>query len=129
MNFLWELFQQRRIAEANNKAADAKQAARSADSLASRFDSQIRQLERENDRLTLAVMAIAELLREQFQISQETIEAKMRDIDIRDGALDGKVKRSGKLCGACQRVNGSKRTACLYCGESLPKDSFLFPGS
>ncbi len=129
MGFLWELFQQRRLAEANNKAADAQQAARSAESLASRFDGQIRQLEQENDRLTLAVMAIAEILREQFHVSQDAIEAKMRDIDIRDGALDGKVKRSGKLCGACQRVNGSKRTACLYCGESLPTNSFLFPGS
>ena len=129
MDFLWELFQQRRITTANDKADDAKHAARSAESLASRFDSQIRQLEQQNDRLTLAVMALAEILRDQFQVSQDTIEAKMRDIDIRDGKLDGKMTRFGKLCRGCGRVNGAKRTACLYCGESLPQDSFLFPGS
>ena len=129
MSFLWELFQQRRIDSANDKAADAKQAARTAESLASRVDGQIRQLEQENDRLTLAVMAIAEILREQFHVTQDAIEAKMRDIDIRDGALDGKVTRFGKLCRGCQRISGAKRTACLYCGEPLPQDSFLFPGS
>ena len=129
MSFLWELFQQGRIAQANNAAADAKHSARSAESLTSRFDGQIRQLEQQNDRLTLAVMALAEILREQFHVSQDDIEAKMRDIDIRDGNLDGKVTRFGKLCRSCGRVSGAKRTTCLYCGESLPQDSFLFPGS
>lgn len=129
MSFLWELFQQGRIAQANNAATDARHSARSAESLASRFDSQIRQLEQQNDRLTLAVMALAEILREQFQVSQDTIEAKMREIDLRDGNLDGKVTRFGKLCRGCGRISAAKRTSCLYCGESLPQDSFLFPGT
>ena len=123
MSFLWELFQQRRIDSANDKAADAKQAT-------SLHDSQIRQLQQQSDRLTLAVMALAELLGvADVGISQDMIEAKMREIDIRDGKLDGKVSRFGKLCRGCDRISSERRTSCLYCGEDLPQDSFLFPGS
>ena len=71
MGFLWELFQQRRIDSANDKAADAKQ-------VTSRLDSQIRQLQQQNDCLTLAVMALTELLRVEVGITQDMIEEYVR---------------------------------------------------
>ena len=43
-------------------------------------------------------MALAEILSTQRGITDEMIEAKMREIDLRDGKLDGKLQRSAKLC-------------------------------
>lgn len=119
----WELFQNRRIEQAAQEAADAKTAAtKHAENL--RQDLQL--LEQQVERLTLAVMAMAAILRDRQGISAEEIEAKVREIDLRDGRLDGKLSPSVKQCDACGRVNGPRRTACLYCGANLPKESFLF---
>ena len=40
-------------------------------------------------RLTLASIAMAEILRDHLGISNETVEAKILEIDLRDGKIDG----------------------------------------
>lgn len=123
---LWELFQQTRIAQAAWAADDAKSLANRAENETRRFEHRLQMLEQQNERLSLAVMALAEVLAEQRGITEDMIEAKMREIDLRDGKLDGKLRRPAKLCAACQRPSSPHRSNCLYCGAALPEDSVLF---
>lgn len=110
-------------------AHHAEEIARSAVNDGQRHETRIRVLDEQVQRLSLAVMALAEILRDELQVSEATIEAKLQAIDARDGKIDGKLSRPAKRCESCQRVNNSNRTTCTYCGTQLPKESFLFPDS
>lgn len=125
-DFLWEGFQSSSIAQANWKADDAKYLAARAENETTRFEHRLTQLEKQNERLSLAIMALAEILSAQPGITNDMIEAKLREIDLRDGKLDGKLRHPAKLCGSCHRTNNANRTACLYCGVPFPQESLLF---
>jgi len=85
----------------------------------------VKRLEEQVERLTLASIALAELLRDRLGVPQDDIEAKVHEIDLRDGRLDGKLSRPGPVCPGCQRANSPHRTACLYCGKPLPVEGIL----
>jgi hypothetical protein len=91
------------------------------------LEQEVRQLRRQVDRLTLASLAMAEILRDQLGVSSELIEGKIQEIDLRDGKLDGEFHPPTRPCGDCGRFSSPKRATCLYCGAPLPKDHLL-PG-
>ena len=122
----WELYQQCRIHQASQDASEARASARSAGRSIEDLQRSVHLLEQQVERLTLTAMAMAEVLRDRQGISEEELEAKVREIDLRDGRLDGKASPSVKRCGSCGRVSGPRRAACLYCGTDLPDESFLF---
>ena len=122
----WELYQQAQIQTAKDAAQDARRSTRSTEFDVAALQRRADGLEKQVQRLTLATMALAELLRDRLQVSQAEIEAKVRDIDLRDGKLDGKLATSVKTCPTCSRVNGPQRVTCLYCGTALPDDALLF---
>ena len=81
---------------------------------------------------TLASIAMAEILRDHLGISSETIEAKILEIDLRDGKIDGTFTLPPKTCKDCGRVSGPMSTACLYCGvasERIIPSRLLEPAS
>ncbi len=123
---LWELFQMSRIEQSNWNAADAKHSAREAQGDARQLQQTVRVLEQQCERLTLAAMAMAEILRDRLGVTEPEIEAKLVEIDQRDGRLDGRFRSSNTLCPQCQRPNGFNRRHCLYCGTELATESFLF---
>src|SRR3954451_25360968 len=127
MGRIWELLQEDRIHEADQTAWRAHVSARDAEWDIQTLEQKVRRLEERTERLTLAAMAMAEILREQGGISEEVIEAKIREIDLRDGQPDGKLSPRGKRCGQCGRVTSPTRATCLYCGTPLPEESLLFP--
>jgi hypothetical protein len=88
-------------------------------------EEEIRALEQQVGRLALASLAMAEILRDHLGISSAVIEAKMREIDLRDGKLDGTFHPSAKTCMECGRVSGPMSVTCLYCCSPLPKESVL----
>ncbi len=90
------------------------------------LEQEIRVLERQVGRLALASIAMAEILRDHLGISGEVIEAKILEIDLRDGRLDGTVHPQAKTCKDCGRVSGPMSTTCIYCGTPLPQESLLF---
>jgi hypothetical protein len=90
------------------------------------LEREIRELKQQVERLSLASLALAEILRDQLGISAEVIAGKMQEIDLRDGKLDGKFQPPAKQCGECGRVSSPMSANCLYCGASLPKESLLF---
>jgi chromosome segregation ATPase len=112
MDFLFDIYQQGKITEAQQQA---EKAANKAD----RFADEIKSLERRLDRLTLATQALWEMLRDAGHHSEGELVAKMQDIVLRDGSVDGKISRTTKVCSRCGRNSNSKRLECLYCGEPL----------
>ena len=89
------------------------------------LEREIHLLEQQVGRLRLASIAMAEILRDHLGISSDLIEAKIQEIDLRDGKLDGTFRPSPKTCADCGRVSSSMNATCLYCGTSLPKEFFL----
>lgn len=123
---LWELFQMSRIEQSNWNAADAKYSAREAQGDARQLQLKVRVLEQQCERLTLAAMAMAEILRDRLGVTESDIETKLTEIDQRDGRLDGRIRPSTERCPQCQQPNGVNRRHCLYCGTEIVGNSFLF---
>lgn len=125
---LWELYQMGRLRNAEMDASQALgSASRAADDISSMHRT-ITGLEQQVERLTLATIAMIEIMQSRHGVTPEEFEAKVREIDLRDGKLDGRLQqqvRPPRNCPACGRPNGGLRTACLYCGAMLPGDPML----
>ena len=70
------------------------------------------------DRLTLIVEAMWELL-EESGFSEEALQAKVEEIDGRDGRTDGKVVRPPVQCTKCGSSSPAGRPTCQMCGAQL----------
>ncbi|MBT3278289.1 MAG: hypothetical protein HN909_06870 [Phycisphaerales bacterium] len=80
-------------------------------------------LARRVDKLTMACMAMWELIRDQTTLTEEDLIAKMREIDLRDGSEDGKLTLRVRNCPACNRPVGPRSDQCLYCGADMPSET------
>lgn len=123
---LWELFQMNQMRQSNWSAFDTHTSASAAQASVHSLQHEVRALEQQIERLSLAAMALAEFLRDKMGVSEQEIEAKISEIDLRDGQLDGRIRASIKQCPQCQHPNHSNRRLCMYCGTKLPTDSLLF---
>ena len=124
----WDLYQNWQIAETTTTASIAQSTARNAQTNVDGLARKVKHLEEQVERLTLGSMALAELLRDRLGVPQAEIEAKVQEIDLRDGKLDGKLSRPAPVCPGCQRTNSPQRSACLYCGKPLPMDTAFLGG-
>lgn len=111
---MWEFQQQSQI-----RSAEAS--ARKAESKADRFESEIRQMSRHLDRLSVACQAMWELLRDHSTLSEDDLEAKMSEVDGRDGEVDGRISRQVMPCPHCDRMTNTRRDCCLLCGGLLDR--------
>ena len=109
--FLYGL-QQRHINRTMQEAARAEHKGQQA-------QSQVRMLEQRVDRLSLACQALWELLRERMDLDDAVMVAKMEEIDLRDGAADGKMGSTVIQCPNCTRKVNSSRKTCLYCATDI----------
>ena len=73
------------------------------------------------ERLRLACQAMWELLRDKHGLSDDDIEDKIQEIDLRDGVADNKMTTTMVVCSSCGRKGKSYRSACLYCGVDLAR--------
>ncbi len=70
-------------------------------------------------------MAMWEMFGKSAGLFLKDLEAKMVEIDLRDGELDGKLAAAPENCPRCERKLGPRRHICLYCGSSVwaaPRD-------
>ena len=123
---LWELFQMNQMRQSNWSAFDTHTSASAAQASVHSLQHEVRVLEQQVERLSLAAMALAELLRDKMGVSEQEIETKISEIDLRDGQLDGRIRVSIKKCPQCRQPNHFNRRLCMYCGTNLPAESFLF---
>jgi len=84
----------------------------------------VKELDHQIARLSLLNQAMWEILHEKLQISQEELEAKAREIDLRDGIQDGRVTDVALKCPTCGRISNSRHHKCLYCGQLFEKPLF-----
>ena len=99
--------------DAARAAGDARSARRSVDELEARID-----------RVMLVCEAMWSLLRDKLGMSETELLDRVNDLDLSDGKLDGKVRRTGHKCPACGRVIGPRFPICMYCGQAVQHHPF-----
>lgn len=76
----------------------------------------VKDMEAKVGRLLLYNQALFELLEASGTVTRAAIEAKMKEVDLRDGVEDGAVTEIPLRCPTCDRVSSSKNWRCMYCG-------------
>ena len=109
---LWNLLQQIQIHGADAAAREARCQADAAGINAA-------ELQRRVEALSLACAAVWELVREHTAVTEDDLLDKIHELDLRDGAADGKMSLVAKTCSRCKRVNHPSREQCIYCGTPL----------
>ena len=112
---IWEMYQQRKISEANVEAARATGKVQS-------VQDQIKMLDRKVEKMALINQAMWEILRERINGSDELILEKMHEIDLRDGVQDGKMTRSATKCKSCGRAVNKTTRKCIYCEKEIANE-------
>jgi len=114
----WELNQQRIVGEA---AAQAKAAPKRTIDL----KAETRELRRLVNKLMLVTQALWEIVAETNNLDNKLLIQKVNEVDLRDGKLDGKLKRAIQKCASCGRTLHKEHSRCLYCGsENLQAGPF-----
>jgi hypothetical protein len=106
---IWEIYQQQQINEAG----------RTADKAVSRTERQandIEDLKKHIERLSLASQAMWELIKARTALTEAELEAKILEIDGRDGRIDGKINTPPINCASCGRTTSASRNTCVMCG-------------
>lgn len=106
--------------ESTRAAADAAEAA----GAARRVQKDAAELELRMDRLVLALEAMWTFLRDKLGVTEDELAARMNDIDLSDGRLDGKVRRGAVSCPQCSRTISRRLPKCIYCGQAIVHDPF-----
>jgi hypothetical protein len=109
---LWEAYQQTKI-------VGAQHAADRAVSKVERHSDDIKKLKRDVARLTLACQSMWKLLRDNTGFDEAQLEAKILEVDMRDGSADGEIGMRQAECPACRKKTNSRREICLMCGAPL----------
>jgi len=119
LEILWEAYQQREI---HSATASAKQLARST---GDRAHYNIMRLEAKLDALALISQALIEILEKRGGLTEVELEAKIKDIDLRDGRLDGKLTGGPIACPKCKRPCHTRQQVCMYCSAPLRGGTFV----
>ncbi|HUG17900.1 MAG TPA: hypothetical protein VMM56_02915 [Planctomycetaceae bacterium] len=111
----WELYQQSQIHGARSDAARAE-------GKAIRVEDELRRVYDRIDSLALICQAMWELIRDRTTLTDQDIERKVEEIDLRDGKADGKMSTPPRNCTQCGRVIARRHSRCLYCGVEFEKE-------
>jgi hypothetical protein len=113
---LWDVYQQGQIGNATDVARAAKRDAAHADV---RLHQEVQRLESKIDGLALICQALVEILRDRGGVSETDIEAKVKEIDERDGRSDGRIGGKPTQCPACHRPAHTRQRVCMYCSTPI----------
>jgi len=113
---LWDVFQHGKIAAASGAAEDAKRDARHADT---RLHAEVLRLESKIDGLALICQALFEILRDKGGVTQDEVDARMKEIDLRDGRADGRIRGQPTKCPQCKRIAHTRQRVCMYCSAPI----------
>lgn len=84
---------------------------------------EVEHLQTKLDRLKLVTRALWEIVRDNTSISEAMLEAKVKEIDLRSGAADGRDQRRITKCQKCGRTIQRGQDTCQYCGHVQGYDS------
>lgn len=121
MSGLWPFLTYGQISiDSVSSVADTAEAKRRA----GEADRDVKGLAAELDRTQLACAAMWSFLQEKFGLSDEDLIARINEIDLTDGKLDGKVQKGAVSCPKCGRTISRRQHKCLYCGQAIVHDPF-----
>jgi hypothetical protein len=107
-------------ANATLRAAIASAAADTARTTSRSNQRVVRDLAKELDRLELVLEAQWSLLREKLGLTDADLKQRVRELDLEDGVLDGKItKEPVTPCPSCARMVARLALRCTYCGEPM----------
>jgi hypothetical protein len=77
------------------------------------------------ERLLMITEALWTLLKEQHGYTDDVLIRRIQQLDLRDGALDGRVAAAPPLkCPGCGRTLMRRHPRCLYCGAPVAVSPF-----
>lgn len=83
------------------------------------------ELMQRHEKMALVCQALLELVQERTGITDDDLEKKILEVDLRDGKADGQMKPQISKCPTCGRNVSSKRPVCIFCGtESKHSHTF-----
>jgi len=110
MNYIYDLHQGAQIRSNLQEAEDAARRANKAENLCE-------ELLQRHEKMALVFQALLELVQERTGITNEELEKKVLEVDLRDGKADGRMKAQILECPTCGRNVFSKRPVCIFCGS------------
>ena len=115
---MWNLFQQQQIGELRVRSGDASAAAAQAQRHAEAVERQL-------NGLLLTCMAMWEIMQQKLGTTEQELMDRVREIDLRDGQLDGKVSGVARTSSRCGRTMSMRHQRCIYRGgEKLNAGGF-----
>lgn len=114
MSFFWAM---RRAVHTSAEVSSAKNAAREARREAESVEDKL-------DRALIACEAMWSLLRDKVGVTDMELLDRITEIDLSDGELDGKVRKTPVTCPKCSRVIARRFKRCIYCGQPVIHDPF-----
>ena len=114
MSFFW----------ANVRAQQASVEAAAAGNAARQAGRQAESVEDKLDRTLIACEAMWSLLRDKLGVTDLELLDRINEIDLSDGELDGKVRRTPVTCPKCKRVIARRFKRCMFCGQPVMQDPF-----
>ena len=118
MNIFWDIRQQQQI---NSVSASTDRVAGQSERMA----VQLRDMQRELNRVTIACQALWELVREHTEITEAMMAKRMQEVDLRDGVADGKMGPQIVACSNCGAKTNTRRGFCVMCGEPVQGNHIL----
>lgn len=117
MSMFWGMYHGSSVRAA---AADAQSARRAA----SDARTQAGEVEARCDRALLVCEALWTIMRDKLGVPEDELVNRVNEIDLSDGQLDGKVRRSALECSKCGRTVARRFQKCIYCGVPMEQDPF-----
>ena len=95
-----------------------------AEGTAWRVSSDVGELDSRLERTLLACEAMWTILRDKLGVTDEQLIERINEVDLSDGMLDGKVRKTPVSCPRCGRTISPKFPKCMYCGQAIVHDPF-----
>ncbi|MFQ5591842.1 MAG: hypothetical protein ACE5HE_11815 [Phycisphaerae bacterium] len=72
----------------------------------------------------LACEAMWSIMRDKLGVTDLELVERINEIDLSDGKLDGKVRKTVVACPKCNRTISPRFPKCMYCGQAIVHDPF-----
>lgn len=106
----------------NNQPQNADSSTKNA---VSNLQVDLKMLESNLAKALLINEALWELIRDKHHLTEDDLNNKLYEIDMRDGQLDGKNQRNTAVpCPKCNRTVSARHATCLYCGQIIDDSVF-----
>lgn len=104
-------------------SSDPRKETRDAVDAARLAQQEAAKLREDLDHLTLVTVALWELLKQKSELTDASLSAAIRDVDARDGKVDGRFVRLPDPCPKCKRPVTLSTSTCAYCGVKVERTS------